>query len=254
MKRRLTGDKELQLFTKRFYPAGTYNWPVPPGCTEVEVFIVGGGAGGRSASGQYKAGCGGGYTKTFRGKGYVKPSSGTWMGTYYDGRDGDAISVTPGEKITIVVGKGGATNSPGSASYFKSPTYQAEGGKIGGTSGSSTGIKYGGNGGSGGGAGGCDGGTDGGDGKPYINNPSVESPYRGIGQGHTTRDFGEPTGTSNAAGSKGDAAPNADKGGYAEGSGTNNPNSGYGGAGDSSDGNRPGGDGTVLIRYWAYEE
>lgn len=106
----------------------------------------------------------------------------------------------------------------------------------------------------GGGAGGCDGGKDGGDGVPYNNDPSIDNPHRGIGQGHTTRDFGEPTGTPNAAGSKGDAAPNADKGSYAEGSGTNNPNSGYGGAGDSSDGNRPGGDGTVLIRYWAYEE
>lgn len=253
MKRRLTGDKELQLFTKRFYPVGTYNWPVPPGCTEVEVFIVGGGAGGVSASGRYKAGSGGGYTKTFRGKGYVKPSSGTWMGTYYDGRDGNAIAVTPGENIQIVVGKGGQSNQNGSMSYFKSTAYSAEGGLIG-TYGTVNAIKRGGNGGSGGGANGCDGGKDGGDGAPYNGDPSIDNPYRGIGQGHTTRDFGEPTGTPNAAGSKGDAAPNADKGSYAEGSGAGNPNSGYGGAGNSVDGNYPGGDGTVLIRYWAYEE
>ena len=42
---------------------------------------------------------------------------------------------------------------------------------------------------------------------------------------------------------------------YEEGSGTGNSNrksGGYGGGGCGSYGN--GGDGTVLIRYWAYEE
>lgn len=48
LKRRLLNDKPLKLYTKRFYPAGTYTWIVPPGCTEVDVFLVGagGGAGG----------------------------------------------------------------------------------------------------------------------------------------------------------------------------------------------------------------
>ena len=38
MKRRLIGHKEKKLFIKRFFPAGSYTWKVPPGCTEVDVF------------------------------------------------------------------------------------------------------------------------------------------------------------------------------------------------------------------------
>ena len=68
-------DMELEDFLIRFYPAGNYTWTVPPGCTEVDVFLVGGGGAGHNGSGG-----GGGYTKTFK-----KDTSG-W-------RDGDAISV-----------------------------------------------------------------------------------------------------------------------------------------------------------------
>lgn len=96
MRRSMMG-KRKKLFIKRFYPAGNYTWIVPRGCTSVDVFLVGGGSGaGQISSGSSYGGGGGGYTKTYRGVGYVRPSSGSWMGTYNDGRDGDAITVFPG--------------------------------------------------------------------------------------------------------------------------------------------------------------
>lgn len=58
MRRSMMGRKKLQLFTKRFYPAGNYIWIVPKGCREVDVFLVGGGGAGHNGSGG-----GGGYTK-----------------------------------------------------------------------------------------------------------------------------------------------------------------------------------------------
>lgn len=64
MRRSMMGRKKLQLFTKRFYPAGNYTWIVPKGCREVDVFLVGGG-GGSGYNGN-AAGAGGGYTKTFK--------------------------------------------------------------------------------------------------------------------------------------------------------------------------------------------
>lgn len=57
-------DRELEDFIIRFYPAGNYTWVVPDGCTEVDVFLVGGG-GGSGYNGN-AAGAGGGYTKTFK--------------------------------------------------------------------------------------------------------------------------------------------------------------------------------------------
>ena len=198
MKRRAIGGKK-KLFLKRFYPAGNYTWTVPTGCTEVEVFLVGagGGSGGYTNMwGAWGAG-GGGYTKTFRGKGYIKPASGTWMGTDKEGRDGDAIIVTPGQIIPIIVGAGGV-NGNGGYTQFMNNNYRADGGK---TASSYT------NGGDGGSAGGSwwsvnnfsngDGATDGG------------STLVSTGQGHTTRDFGEPSGKRNAGGgSTGYAGPN----------------------------------------------
>lgn len=117
MRRSMMGRKKLQLFTKRFYPAGNYTWIVPKGCREVDVFLVGGGGAGHNGSGG-----GGGYTKTFK-----KDTSG-W-------RDGDAISVAPGQSIPITVGKGGiggysevAPN--GGYSQFLNSSYRANGGKV----------------------------------------------------------------------------------------------------------------------------
>lgn len=226
---------------RRFFPSGTYTWIVPENVTEIDLFLVGGGAGGVDAVGYYKAGSGSGYTKTYRGKNYLAPSSGTWEGTYEKGRDGNAIAVEPGDVITITVGKGGTANNNGSPTsvVVNDVTYSAEGGYCG-TYGNSQNANKGGNGGSGGGgyqgAGGIDG-SDGGGTNP------------GTGQGHTTRDFGEPDGKLNAAGCAGNMQDTIDKGGYLAGSGHGNINSGYGGAGDSLDGPSDGGDGTVLIRY-----
>lgn len=235
MKRRaILGNRKLQLFTKRFFPAGNYTWTVPPGCTEVDVFLVGAGGGGFG----YGGGGGGGYTKT-----YKKDQTG-W-------RDGGAISVTPGQSIPITVGKGGVRNN-GGYSQFLSSSYRANGG----TSQSGAGGYGGGYGGSGGGAdapadsgGSRQGGSDGGNGSRNT----AHGEGGNNGQGHTTRDFGESTGKRNAGGGGGGRGTGT--GGasdYVEGSGTGTyPGGGYGGGG-SYNGN--GGDGTVLIRYWAYEE
>ena len=68
----------------------------------------------------------------------------------------------------------------------------------------------------------------------------------------------KPTGKRNAGGGGSDRNINGGMGGesdYDKGCGTGNGNrksGGYGGGGCGTYGN--GGDGTVLIRYWAYEE
>lgn len=230
--------KRLEDFLIRFYPAGTYTWTVPDGCTEVDVFLVGGGGGSYNNKGG--SGGGGGYTKTF------KKATDGW-------RDGNAISVIPGQKISIIVGKGGVGSSRSSGGYsqFLNSNYRANGGDI-----NNQNTYTGGNGGSGGGSDGDDsrqGGSDGGDGSPNASFPGKE----GKGQGHTTRDFGETTGKRNAGG--GGGSRGAGSGGasdYEEGTGGNNfGGGGYGGGAGggwySQPGGSPyanGGDGTVLIR------
>lgn len=267
------GSREKKLFIKRFFPAGNYTWTVPLGCTEVDVFLVGagGGAGGFTNNMGNNGAGGGGYTKAFRGKGYVKPSSGTWMGSSTEGRDGDAISVTPGQQIQIIVGTGIA-NANGGYSQFMSSDYRADGGEV------ASSYTYGGKGGSPGGSwcwwNGYSQPNGGSDGQGGAN----------IGQGHTTRDFGEPDGKRNAAGGATSYETTHDQptliyptfagvSDYSEGM----PDTpidivvgdshvpltiagGYGGGANSCylrSGvcqKLKGGDGTVLIRYWAYEE
>lgn len=89
LRRSINNKREKQLFIKRFYPAGTYTWTVPTGCEEVDVFLVGGGGGSGNGSG-----AGSGYTKTFK-----KDSIGV--------KQGNQVSVVPGQSIEIIVGKGG---------------------------------------------------------------------------------------------------------------------------------------------------
>ena len=262
----LENNREKKFFTKRFYPAGTYTWSVPRGCTEVEVFVVGAGGGALTdRNNRASSGGGGGYTKTYRGRNYVKPSSGTWMGSSTDGRDGNAIPVKSGQQIEIIVGAGVA-GSKGGYSQFMNSNYQADGGHAGAVVISGHGD---GNGGSGGAAAdSIKGGSDGSDG----DNSTTVPVTGGIGQNHTTRDFGEPTGKRNAGGGTSVRNGGNTVGGisdYYEGSGEagTGPNvSGYlpgksgggygGGAGapTTANTNKKGGDGTVLIRYWAYEE
>lgn len=263
-RRLLTKKKELVLYTKRFYPAGNYTWLVPEGCTEVDVFLVGGGGGAGIG-----AGGGGGYTKTF------KSSTNGW-------KDGDAIPVTPGQYISIIVGAGGSgiyTPSEdyyygkhkaysGEYSQFMNDNYRAYGGK--GSGGGYLHGNYGGDGGSGGGSY-YSGASDGED--APLTDFTYGKYYPGKGQGHTTRDFGESSGKRNAGGGSGGSSAGTCRPGasdYTEGSGSDgekaSAESGYkgrggGGYGGGAGGSRgagvyggTGGDGTVLIRYYAYEQ
>lgn len=240
------GQRRLVLKQERFFPAGTYTWSVPAGCESVDVFLVGAGGGCAYHTLGVPAGGGGGFTKTFK-----KDTAGY--------RDGNAITVTPGQTIEIIVGAG-VSGANGGYSQFMSSLYRAKGGHLSEWNGD-------GNGGSGGvgtgrsthSVGGSDGTGSGGT----------------SGQGHTTRDFGEPNGKRNAGG--GASAYNRSGGetskpgtsDYTEGSGEGSNESsslhpgwsaglgggGYGGgAGGNASGKATrGGDGTVLIRYYAYE-
>lgn len=255
MRRSVIGNREKKLFIKRFYPAGTYTWVVPNGCTEVDVFLVGGGGGAFDL-----AGGGGGFTKTFKSSddGY---------------KDGDSVKVAPGQSVQIIVGKGGKSvmstfdneyagiGNPGGYSQFLNSSYRANGGGAGKVSNNPR-VFTGGKGGS--------------NGSAYLVSPGSDgSP----GQGHTTRDFGESSGKINAGGG-GNPRINGGYGGtsdYTDGRGTDCRNTGEisagrpkglggggygGGAGagvytntDGATSNiTSGGDGTVLIRYYAYEE
>ena len=102
MRKRFSNKKkELVLNLKEFHPSGDYRFFVPEGCYEMDVFLVGGGAGGGNGYAT-PAGGGSGYTKTYKKS---NESSGSWNDWV---KDGDAIKVKPGQEIVIHVGKGGA--------------------------------------------------------------------------------------------------------------------------------------------------
>ena len=224
-----------------FSGAGTYNWQAPGVSLLDAVFLVGGGGGGGA-----EFGGGGGYTKTFRN-----------------------IPITPGQFIQIIIGSGGdgmyddASINPGQDggfSQFMNSNYRAEGG-IGGKFNGSGNT---GNGGSGGGGRlwNIHGVSDG-------NNSNNTHPQQaGKGQGSTTRDFGELSGSLNAGGGGG-SDHNVGEGyggqGQLAGSGENgvadysssyNYTFGYGGGGYGGGGGASlvqggkGGDGTCLVRYY----
>ena len=270
MRRSMMGRKKLQLFTKRFYPAGNYTWIVPKGCREVDVFLVGAGGGSYHVTSMgWSGGGGGGYTKAYRGKGYVKPSSGTWITDEKGGKDGDAISVTPGQVIQIIVGAG-VYGADGGYSQFVDSNYRANGGN------KAYGWTKGGNGGSGGGTSLYNGKEVNGIGGSDGENGNISDSNYGKGQGHTTRDFGESSGKRNAGGGApiskvGESTSYPGSSDYTEGTGlysydnTSEWRSGAGGGGygggagsniyiNDKTQSLKGGDGTVLIRYWAYEE
>lgn len=252
-------NKYPVLVTLRFFPAGTYNYTFPKDVNKVDVFLVGGGGGGTNTGGVHKSGGGGGYTKTYRGSDYVAPSSGTWV---YDsnliltsGRDGNAIDITPNEEVEIIVGEGGSL-ADGGYSQFKNESYRANGGIFPTyTRNTQYGLMYdGGNGGSGGGAARQHGGEDGSDGVTWD-----EITYAGVGQGHTTRDFGLITNNINAGGGSGEGtyeSPHTGTAGYEEGKGDDGDTygaggGGYGGGGAGANGTpTKGGDGTVLVRFY----
>lgn len=261
MRRRyINNKKELEDFLIRFYPAGVYTWTVPAGCTEVDVFLVGAGGGTiTNSNGTASNGGGGGYTKTYKGKNYIKPSSGTWIGTSTNGRDGNAIPVKSGQQIEIIVGAG-VLGDKGGFTQFMNSNYRAEGGDTGVVTQSGHG---GGDGGSGGSA--VDSIKGGSEGSNGDDSPSLPV-TGGRGQNHTTRDFGDPTGKRNAGGGTSVRNGGNTVGGisdYDEGSGEagigintygylpGKSGGGYGGGAGSptaKSAKKKGGDGTVLIR------
>lgn len=229
----------------KFLTSGTFT---PYSNATIDVFLVGGGGGGDGRSGG-----GGGYTTTKK-----------------------AISINSGTSYTITIGAGGAggsfqirndSTSGGSSTAFG---YTAVGGKPG-----TDGV--GGNGGSGG-AGRCDGICNGAAGGSDGSNGGTGYFSGGSGQGTTTREFGEYSGSlyaggGGSGGSGGAQNPNCNSstsnggggcgaggdGGGGKG-GTSRPaikgtngavNTGGGGGGGSDQGNLgggTGGSGIVIIR------
>lgn len=208
----------------RFLTSGTLTFSALNGADKgIDVFCVGGGAGGQrnedSGYGTMRPGGGGGYTTTTK-----------------------KVSVKENTPYSVVVGAGGAY-----LGYVKGGSYGNSGGKTsafgceangGYAAYAAAGNSPGGNGGSGGGsAAGNSGGTNGGNGggasstDPYGN--ALPSNARGLGQGTTTKAFGE---------SSGELFSNGGSGGSNSASGAANSGTGGGGAGGS------GGSGIVIIR------
>lgn len=230
------GDGNFRI---RFLTSGIFT---PKKKIVVDIFVVGGGGGGNVLSGSYsRPGGGGGYT-------------GTWTN----------ITLDAGIGYPVAVGAGGAANVNGGTTSFNS-TYSKNGGIAGYTE---NGGGIGGNGSSGGGTGttsnlvaGGVGGSNGGNGGLATGGTSV-----GVGQGTTTREFGEAGATLYAGGGSGGAkgdtmtwnndggAGGGGKGGYGSTPATNgatNYGGGGGGAANSLDGSKPagsGGSGIAIIR------
>lgn len=195
-------------------------WTVPAGVTSVDIFLVGGGAGGNSVSGSFCGGAGG-YTATYTG-----------------------IAVTPAQNIDIVIGAGGVgangaygASHEGGYSEFLNSSYRALGGEV-------VSAKRGGSGG-----GGFDGSRAGGsDGSDGVGSGS------GTGQATTTRKFAEGGNTLYAGGGGG---PNTGVGGAGGGGNGGNPagsagtanTGGGGGASQGAVAGGAGGSGFVSVRY-----
>lgn len=203
----------------RFLTSGTLNFTELNGAADgIDVFVVGGGAGGDRGGG------GSGYTRI--------------------------ATVTPevGVDYPIVVGAGGAQHADGgNSSAFG---LSVEGGKT------PTVTYAGGNGGCGGGA--YTGGGKGGDGGSDGSNGGSGSDSGGTGQGTTTREFHESGaklyagagggGSNQTAGSGGDGGgANGGAGAYVSGNSASPQNTGAGGGGAYMGGGS-GASGIVIIR------
>ena len=223
---------------------------VPNGVKELQVFCVGGGGGGNGGDGYVGGGGGGGYTNT------------------------DLLKVSKGSSIQITIGSGGIFADGGSTSV---ESISSNGGCGAG--------KYfaghdGGSGGGGGGTGGSGyfggaGGSNGGNGNVGYTIASFSFQITvingGIGQGRTTRAFGESEGTLYSGGGGGGRASGPNSGGaggggnavWADGSvhqstpGSVNTGGGGGGGGNngafttSYNWGAHGGSGIAIIR-WGY--
>ncbi len=220
-------------------------WTVPKGVTEVDLFLVGGGASGARERG---GGGGSGYTETYLN-----------------------VTVTPEDVINVTIGAGGVgitSNGVGNVGGFTrfgdNDTYQAGGGQTGGHGSYGNGV--GGAGGSGGGESGASGspneggagGYDGGDGEDRTGAGG------GTGQGapNAGRAFHDPLEPIEYAGGGGGFGnPKAGLGGQGGGGkgqdwspkssvgidGTANTGGGGGGVHDGTSG--VGGSGIMIIRY-----
>jgi hypothetical protein len=206
----------------RFLTSGTLNFTDLRGAANgIDLFLVGGGGGTRSA---YSAGAGGGYTKTVKN-----------------------IQIDKGA-YEITVGSGGTGTAGGTTSAFGR---SAEGG----TTGQGEWHRIGGNGGSGGGAysgatnvAGGQGGSNGG------NGAAADEDAGGQGQGSNTREFGETNGALYAGGGAGGskngliATGGAGGGGNSNANGATNTGGGAGGHVGSFAKAGSGGSGIVIIR------
>lgn len=187
------GDSETTYEVEEILTSGTFT--VPAGVTSIDVHLVGGGAGGPTTpNGVY------GKTDTIIDEGYIGGGSGYTKTVTLD--------VVSGETLDVTVGNGGAAGADGEASIIKRGSTilaQADGGKTdgsGGSGGGAAGYVYA--------AGtqgflvvaGGSGGTDGNDGKTIYSTAATFS-LGGSGQGSTTRDFGESTGTLRCKGGAG---------------------------------------------------
>lgn len=210
----------------RFLTSGILRFSSLSGASDgIDIFCVGGGGGSYSGSG----GCGG-YTNTATG-----------------------VHIAADTDYAISVGAGGAVASSGGNSSF---------GSLASASGGGTGCTAGGSGGGGGGyraidGGGKTGGAGGSDGSDGVNGYGTASTKNGTGQGTTTREFGESTGTLYAGGGGGAAPLSTDtpgaggaggggNGGYFNGASGGNGGTNTGGGGGGYNG--VGGSGIVIIR------
>ena len=229
------------------YESGTLT--LTPGT--YDFFLVGGGASGRASKDSYNHGGGGGSGYTTTKKSYLIQNK---------------------KVLTVSVGAGGTVQgNMGSMSYLTQPSGTAVNDSTGVVSEARPAKDaiysyFGGDGGSGGGStygyqnsNGGKGGSDGGNGE--IVNPSVST--TGMGQGSTTRAFGELAGTLYAGGGGAGGGYKANRGAGGAGGGGNGaadgqrstpgtPNTGGGGGGMgyySGDYGSNGGSGLVIVRW-----
>lgn len=152
----------------------------------IDVFMVGGGAGGKSPSGNRDTGYGyaggaGGYTRTIK-----------------------RVSVPANTNITVTVGAGGATSDkgePGGASAFS--TFSVSGAERASYSYTQQATTKGGSGGGGGVQSNSDYGAGGSDGNSGESGYPINTSTGGTGQIFTTREFGEAQGKLYAGGGGG---------------------------------------------------
>lgn len=207
----------------RFLTSGTLTFSALNGADKgIDVFCVGGGAGGQinegSGYGTMRPGGGGGYTTTTK-KVAIKEN------TSYPVVIGAGSAYVGYVKLGSYGNNGGNTSAFGCTANGGKAALSAAGGSPGGNGGSGGGSAGGGNGGSNGGNGGG------------------ASSSQGRGQGTTTRAFGESSGELFAGGGAGGTASGG-SGGGGSGSSSGTANTGGGGAG----GGGAGGSGIVIIR------